>query len=206
MDSWVTSIVESLGYWGIGLLMAIENVFPPVPSELIMPLGGYTAATRDLSLWLVIVSGTLGTLAGTFAWYAVGRWVDKETVYHWVDRHGHWLTLDRDELERAVRWFSKHHWIVAVGRVIPGVRSIVSLPAGFCHMSIARFLTFTLLGTVVWTGALAYLGELLGKNYQQVGRYIGFITYVVLGAVALTYVTRLVRMRRRAHERPRAGT
>lgn len=199
VDSWITGIVESMSYWGIGLLMALENIFPPVPSELIMPLGGYTSSTSGLALWAVIAVGSIGSLLGTFAWYGVGRWIEKDKVFDWVERHGHWLTLERDDVERAVRWFGKHHWIVAVGRVIPGVRSVVSLPAGFCRMSIPRFLAYTLVGTLVWTGVLAYLGSLLGKNYEQVGRYIGPVTYVVLGAILLVYVVRLVRMRRRAH-------
>ena len=201
MDSWIIGVIESMGYAGIALLMALENVVPPVPSELIMPLGGFTAAQGELSLPIVIVVGTLAALVGTLPWYAVGRWVGQDRVSDWVDRHGHWLTLDRDEVERAMRWFERHRWIITAGRLIPGVRTVVSLPAGFAAMGLPQYLAYSTIGIAAWTGLLAYLGYLLGAQYEQVAAYLGPVTWAVLGAAAATYVVRLVRMRARNHAR-----
>ena len=201
MDSWIIDLIESMGYAGIALLMALENVVPPVPSELIMPLGGFTAARGELSLTLVIVVGTLAALVGTLPWYAAGRWLDRDRVDAWVDRHGHWLTLDREELERAMRWFEHHRWIITVGRLIPGVRTVVSLPAGFSKMGLPQYLLYSVLGIAAWTGLLAYLGHLLGDRYEQVATYLGPVTWGVIGIATLIYVVRLVRMRSRNHAR-----
>jgi membrane protein DedA with SNARE-associated domain len=202
MDSWVTSTVESMGYFGVALLMALENIFPPIPSELIMPLAGYVAARGDLSLWVVVAFGTVGAVAGTLPWYGVARWLDRDGVHRWVDRHGHWLTIDCDELERAERWFEKRgRLMVAIGRLIPGVRTIISVPAGYCAMPLGEYLAFSTIGTVVWTGALAYAGLALGQSYANVSRYLGPVTWVVLGVLVLIYLVRLVRMRKRNHAR-----
>src|SRR5690606_26713777 len=102
VDDWVTGIVESMGYAGIALLMALENVLPPIPSELIMPLAGYNAEQGHVNLWGAIAAGTFGTLVGTLPWYAAARWLERDRVYRWVEHHGHWLTVERKELERAV--------------------------------------------------------------------------------------------------------
>jgi membrane protein DedA with SNARE-associated domain len=154
VDGWVTGTVESMGYVGVALLMALESIFPPIPSELIMPLAGYVAARGDLRIWVVIAAGTVGAVVGTLPWYGLARWLDRDGVHRFVDRHGHWLTIDCDELERAERWFDKHgRWMVAVGRLIPGVRTVVSVPAGYCSMPLGEYLGFSTLGTGATTHA-----------------------------------------------------
>lgn len=194
VDQWVTSVVESLGYVGIALLMALENIFPPIPSELIMPLVGYTAAQGTLNLWAAIAAATAATVVGALPWYALGRWAQRERVYGFVDRHGHWLTISRRELEKADRWFQERgRWVVALGRLVPGVRTLISVPAGFCNMPLGRFVGYSTLGTVVWLSALAWAGHLLGQSYEQVAKYIGPATKIILVGIALTYLVRLVR-------------
>lgn len=202
MDDWVTGIVESMGYAGIALLMALENVLPPIPSELIMPLAGYNAEQGHVNLWGAIAAGTFGTLVGTLPWYAAARWLERDRVYRWVEHHGHWLTVERKELERAVDWFGKHgRWTVAVGRLIPGIRTLISVPAGFCHMPLWQYLSYSAAGTLIWTGILAYLGSLLGQNYERVSTYLGPISWLVMGTITAVYLVRLVRMRKRNHAR-----
>lgn len=202
MNDWVTNMVESMGYLGVGLLMMLENVFPPIPSELVMPLAGYVCSKGQMNLWLAIAAGSVGTLIGTLPWYGLARWLDREKVRDWIDRHGHWLTVDNDELDRAERWFDRHGaWMVIVGRLVPGIRTLISVPAGFCRMPLLKYLLYSALGTVVWTGILAYLGKVLGERYETIGKYVGPVSYVVLGTMLLIYVVRLVRMRRRNHDR-----
>lgn len=202
MDDWVTNVIESMGYAGIALLMALENILPPIPSELIMPLAGYNSDRGKVSLAGAITAGTVGTVVGTLPWYALARWLDRERVMQWVDDHGHWLTVERKELERATEWFSKHgRWTIAVGRLIPGIRTVISVPAGFCHMPVWQYLGYSAAGTVVWTAVLAYLGSLLGQNYDKVAIYLGPVSWLVTGTILCVYLVRLVRMRKHNHAR-----
>ena len=202
MDEWITGTIESMGYWGVAFLMALENVFPPIPSELVMPLAGYVSSQGSLDVWLVTVVGSLGAVIGTLPWYGIARWLNKDKVYAWVDRHGHWLTVERAELERAERWVSRRgRWVVAAGRLVPGVRTLISVPAGFARVPFAAYLLYSIAGSLVWTGALAHLGKALGENYSRISTYVGHITYAVVGSMLLVYLVRLVRMRRKNHQR-----
>lgn len=195
-------MVESMGYWGVALLMMLENVFPPIPSELVMPLAGFVSSQGGMNFWLLTLMGTVGTLVGTLPWYGLARWLDRDKLRAWVDRHGHWLTVDNKELDRAERWFGQHSgWIVAAARLVPGVRTMISVPAGFCRMPLPKYLAYSAAGTLLWTGLLAFLGQTLGHKYEQVGNYVGPISYVVLGTMLAIYLVRLVRMRRRNHAR-----
>lgn len=204
MDSWVTGIVESMGALGVALLMALENIFPPIPSELVMPLAGYTASEGDLDIWLAIALGSVGSLVGTLPWYFLARWANRDKFHDWVDKHGHWLTLDNGELERVEKFFGKHgRWVVVVGRLIPGVRTLISVPAGFCKMPLVKYLAYSMIGTVIWTGALGLVGKVLGDKYDSISTYLGPITYGVIGVMLLVYLVRLVKMRHRNHAQRR---
>jgi membrane protein DedA with SNARE-associated domain len=152
------------------------------------------------------VIGSVGAVLGTLPWYGIARWLDKDKVYAWVDRHGHWLTVERGELERSEKWFSNRgRWIVAAGRLVPGLRTLISVPAGFAKVPFGQYLAYSLAGTLIWTGALAHLGKALGENYSRISTYVGHITYAVVGSMLLVYLVRLVRMRRRNHARGAAG-
>src|SRR5687768_11178617 len=173
MFDWITSVVAALGYLGIALLTFLENVFPPIPSELVIPLAGFVAAQGDLRLDLVILMASLGSLAGATVWYVIGKRIGEQRLRVWVDQHGKWLTLSADDLDRAQGWFRRHGAAaVFVGRLIPGVRTFVSLPAGFSAMPLLPFLMYSALGTAIWTAVLAYAGVLLQANFTRVGDYI----------------------------------
>lgn len=194
MLDWIIRTMETLGYGGVALLMFLENVFPPLPSELIMPLAGFIVARGEWSTWDAIAAGTLGSLAGTVPWYLLGRRVGEERLKQWADRHGRWLTVCGQDVERARRWFDRHgKMAVVIGRLIPGVRTFISLPAGFDRMGWLPFLGATLAGTVVWTGALVVAGRLLGARYEQVSRVLEPASWVVLGALVAIYLWRVVR-------------
>ena len=169
MFDWITDLVETTGYFGILLLMLVENVFPPIPSELIMPLAGFTAAQGRLSIVLVVLAGTAGSLLGALFWYGLGRWLGEERLRRLAARHGRWLTLSPGEIDRAEDWFRRHGaTAVLLGRLVPAVRSLISVPAGVARMPLPGFLAWTALGTGLWTALLAGAGYLLQGQYALV--------------------------------------
>ncbi|CAN7460825.1 DedA family protein [Phenylobacterium sp. LjRoot219] len=197
MFDWIVGVVVTFGLLGVLLLMFAENVVPPIPSELIMPLAGFAAAQGHFSFPAVVVAGTLGALAGATLWYWVGRAIAPERLERWVERYGRWLTIDRDDLERSRRFFLRHGgWAVFVGRLTPGVRTMVSVPAGLTHMPAAPFLAWSAAGTALWTLLLASLGYVLEARYQLVEAWLDPVsTALLVGAVAF-YLARVVWFRR----------
>ena len=194
MFDWITGIIGRLGYAGVAGLTFLENVFPPIPSELVIPLAGYVAAQGDMRLMLVIATASAGSLAGAAVWYWIGRRVGERRLRAWVDRHGKWLTLSGKDVDRAQLWFSRHgNAAVFFGRLVPGVRTLVSLPAGFARMPALPFVVYSALGTTIWTAALAYAGVALQSNFTIVGDYINMVTNVVLGVIGVMIATRYVR-------------
>jgi membrane protein DedA with SNARE-associated domain len=198
MFDWITSLVSQTGYLGIALLMLAENVFPPIPSELIMPLAGFTAARGELNIVGVVVAGMAGSIAGALLWYCIGRWVGCERLERWADRHGRWLAIAPDEVDDSMRWFRRHGGkAVLIGRLIPAVRTLISIPAGIFDMRLPVFLAYTAIGTAVWTALLAGAGYLLEGRYQQVSEYMNPASNAVLAVMVLWYVYRVVTFRRR---------
>jgi membrane protein DedA with SNARE-associated domain len=189
MDSWIQSTMQEMGYPGVVLFMFLENVFPPIPSEVVMPLAGFIASQGRLALWGVIVAGMLGSVLGAIPLYYLGRWLGTDRVRRWSERHGHWLLLSPGDLDRAERWFDRHaKTTVFLGRLVPGVRSLVSIPAGMAEMALGPFFLLTAGGTALWAGLLALAGHFLGEKYQSVSRWIGPVTYVVIGGLLLWYL------------------
>jgi membrane protein DedA with SNARE-associated domain len=169
-----------------------------------MPLAGYHAAHGKLSLSGAIIAGSAGSLFGTVAWYWLGRRIGEERLRDWADRRGKWLTLDGEDIDNAALWFRRRGvWAVFICRLIPGLRTWISLPAGFSRMPMWQFLLPTILGTALWTTALTTAGHLLGQNYNDIDGVLGTVSWVVIASIAVMYVARLVRrnypgMRRKA--------
>lgn len=198
MFDWIVGVVVLFGLAGVLFLMFAENVFPPIPSELIMPLAGFAAAQGHLSFPGVVAAGTLGALAGAALWYWVGRRAPPQKLEAWVGRHGRWLTIDVDDLERSRRFFRRSGgWAVFVGRLVPGVRTFISVPAGLVRMPAGPFLAWSAAGTALWTLFLAGLGYLLESRYHLVERWLDPVTQILLAAAVLFYVVRVIRYRRR---------
>ena len=205
MFDWITNLIDSMGAFGVALLMFLENVFPPIPSELIMPLAGFNAARDTMSLPLVILAGSAGSLAGAYLWYWIGRRIGFERLCHLSQRHGRWLSVSPDEFDRANGWFDRHGGsAVLFGRVIPTVRTFISVPAGVRRMSRGWFLGLSALGTVAWTSVLTLAGYWLEGGYEAVSAWLNPVSTVVVLALVGTYLWRVAtygrRMRRKGSD------
>jgi membrane protein DedA with SNARE-associated domain len=193
---WITQLIERGGYPGIALMMFLENVFPPIPSWLVMPLAGFQASSGHLSPVLVVLAGTAGSTLGAIFWYYVGRLVGVDRLKFFAARHGHWLTLTPAQVDRVDRWFDRHGAVaVMFARVVPTVRTLISVPAGVFAMDLKRFILFTAIGDAGWNGLLTAAGYVLRSQYERVSDYIGPVTAVVLTIVAATYLFRIVTWR-----------
>jgi membrane protein DedA with SNARE-associated domain len=186
-------IIDDAGYVGVAFLTMLETVFPPIPAEAVMPLAGFAAARDDMSLVGVIIAGLAGSLTGAVFWYFVGMRLGYRRVRRVVELHGHWLTLTVDELDKAQKWFSRRGAIaVLVGRMVPGLRSIISIPAGVCKIPMSSFLIFTVIGSAFWTTGLAVAGYWLESEYEQIADWLNPIAYAVAAIVVLAYLYRVI--------------
>ena len=171
---------EWLGYSAILLAMFLENLFPPIPSELIMPLGGFYVQQGQLHFLPVVLAGLLGTILGAFPWYGIGRLVNEERLEDWLKRNGRWLGISPEELARSRRWFNRYGIaLVFWGRLVPGIRTLISVPAGIELMPIIPFLTWTAAGSFIWTFLLTYAGYVLGESYSSVEIWIDPVSKAV---------------------------
>ncbi|MBN8483410.1 MAG: DedA family protein [Sphingomonadales bacterium] len=193
MEDWIIRLVDWAGYWGVALLMLLETVFPPVPSEVIMTVAGVSAARGTMTLEGTILAGTAGAMLGNWFWYWLAIKFGEARLHVFIDRFSRWLTLDWDEIERGERLFEKHgSIIVLVARMIPTLRSLISIPAGLFKMSLRRFLVFSTIGTLGWSAALAGAGYFLGSQFQDVEKWLGPLSTGVIALIVLTYLWRVV--------------
>lgn len=193
MNDFVINLVAQGGYWGVALLMALENVFPPIPSELIMGLAGIEAGKGHINLWLVILAGTIGSVAGNYFWYAIGRWFGHERLDHFVARWGRWFTLDRREIDRFNRLFHRHGAsTIFFARMIPTVRTLISLPAGIFEMRRRTFLLWTFAGAGLWNVVFAGIGFQLGAQVAEIDQYTGPVSTGVIVIIVVVYLIRVI--------------
>jgi membrane protein DedA with SNARE-associated domain len=196
MGNWIVDAVSGMGYLGIVLLMLVENIFPPIPSELVMPLGGYLSVEGKMNIWGVVAAGVIGSVAGQTLLYLMARKLGEEKVRDWVGRHGRWVTISPEEVDKSTKWFHDHGGkAVMFGRMIPGVRSLISIPAGLGEMPIGKFLIFTTLGGILWAGVLACAGYFLGSRFENVERFLSPATWIILGITFTIYLYRVVTYR-----------
>ena len=199
MVEWTLDLMNRLGYVGIVLLMVLENLFPPLPSELILPAAGFAAARGELHLAGVAASGALGSVIGTLPLYWLGRAVGEERLVRWADRYGRWLTVRGQDVRRADAWFDRYGWsAVLFGRMVPGIRSLLSLPAGMSGMPLPTFVLYSAVGSGLWALLLSGAGYLLGDHYEVVGQYVGPVGTGVLALLVGYAVVWVLRRRRQA--------
>lgn len=178
---WIEQIIASLGYSGIGIVMFIENLFPPIPSELVMPFAGFLVGRHNLSIVGVWLAGMLGSVIGALVLYGIGRWLGDGPIRAGLHRYGRWVRTSEADYDRALRFFDRYGYrIVFFGRLIPIVRSIISLPAGADHMPLLPFVLFTASGSAIWCGALVFAGMLLGENWREIVNWMEHYQHLTL--------------------------
>ena len=162
-----------MGYGAIFAAMFLENLFPPIPSELIMPLGGFYVHQGQLALIPVVLAGLIGTVLGALPWYGIGRLMNEERLEQWLERHGRWIGISTQDLHRTRTWFNRYGTaLVFWGRLVPGIRTLISVPAGIELMPITPFLIWTTAGSLIWTLLLTLAGMALGEGYANVEIWI----------------------------------
>jgi membrane protein DedA with SNARE-associated domain len=178
--AWVQNVIAALGYPGIAGLIALEGVFPLVPSELILPLAGSLAARGQLALPLLLLAAVLGSLASATLLYSIARWGGEPLIGRLLDRWGRWILMSRDDLDHTRAWFNRRgHIMVLFGRFTPGLRTLISVPAGLTRMPYPKFVLYTALGSGVWTGGLLGAGWLLGENWPRVQGWVAPIAPLI---------------------------
>ena len=178
--------MEQLGYFGIALLMFLDNVFPPIPSEVIMPSAGFAASKGQLLLSGVIIAGSIGSLVAAALLYWVGRKIPNQNIFNWVDRYGKYLFIKSEDVKKALDWFEKYgHRVVFFGRMVPAVRSLISIPAGMSHMPFWKFMLYSSVGTIIWTTFLACVGYYFGNNIELMQQIFSRVGYVIITIVLI---------------------
>ena len=201
VSAWVLIIMAKFGYLGIIFAMFAENVFPPIPSELIMPAAGFAVARGDLNLILVILAGTLGSVLGALPLYYLGRLLNEDRLMVFTEKYGKYVFVKPSDIRSSSVWFDKHgSKAVFFGRMVPGIRSFISIPAGMSKMPMLPFLVFTALGSSIWTSLLTIAGYYFGENYEIIETMLapyskGFLFLAVVIIVAWFIKRRLTARR-----------
>lgn len=199
LTGWVASVIQALGEVGVGLLVALENLVPPIPSEIVLALAGYLAQQGRVNLVLVVVAATVGSVVGALALYWLGAALGEERLRRWLDRIP---LVDATDLDKADHWFERHaNGAVLFGRMVPVVRSLVSIPAGANRMPLGRFTALTTLGSGVWNTLFVGAGYALGARWQQAEQYSSWLNYAVIAFFAISTAAWVVKKLRRRRQR-----
>ena len=198
--TWVQDVIERLGAVGVALLVILENVFPPIPSEIVLPFAGFVAQRGDGSVVVMIVAATLGAVVGALVLYAVAALIGPARLAMFIGRFGRWFGVKPADLVRAEAWFDRHAVAaVLLGRCVPLIRSVVSIPAGFRRMRLVPFVVYTAVGSAIWNTALIGAGAILEDQWERVEPYIATLQWVVIGLMTVFVVRFAIsKMRRRA--------
>ncbi|MGG0645084.1 DedA family protein [Sporosarcina gallistercoris] len=201
MEGWIMELLAEYGYYGVLALILVENLFPPIPSELILTFSGLLVASHGLSMGWMIVAATTGSVIGAMVLYGIGMFLDVPRLERLTDRHGRWLRLKRKDIRRADAWFHKYGpWTVLICRMVPLVRSLISIPAGMSGMNFPLFIILTTLGSLVWNSVLIFTGVKLGANFESVIRYMDIysnVVYILIGIGGVIACYGYVRLRRK---------
>lgn len=201
MENWITEFMGQFGYFGVFLLIMIENVFPPIPSEVILTFGGFMTTYSEMTRTGVIIAATAGSVVGAMILYSIGLLLDVSRLEKIIDRWGHLLRLTRKDIHRADAWFDKYGpWTVLFCRLVPLIRSLISIPAGMSNMNFPLFLLLTTVGSLVWNAALVSIGAAVGDNWESIVQYMDVysnIAYVLIGMSGLVAILWYIRFRRK---------
>lgn len=197
MTDWVQQLIADGGYLGVFLLMFGETIFPPIPSEVIMSIAGLQVAKGVMTLPAAILAGSAGAMLGNIVWYLAARRLGLDRLRPLVERHGRWLTMDWSEVDRSERWFMRNGYLfVCIGRMMPTIRSLVSIPAGLMRMRFLPFVLWSSVGTLGWSAMLAVSGWILGTRFAEMEAWLGFASTLLLVAMSAWYLWRVATWRR----------
>jgi membrane protein DedA with SNARE-associated domain len=189
MESWITDIMEQFGYTGIFLLIMLENLFPPIPSEVILTFGGFMTTDSSLSVPGVVAVSTFGSVAGAIILYGIGLLMDRQKIERVVEKWGHILRLTKKDVHKADKWFMKYGaWTVFFCRFVPLIRSLISLPAGMARMNFVTFLLLTTLGTLIWNVVLVNIGAAVGSSWETIVGYMDIYSNAVYAILAILFI------------------
>ena len=185
MENWITQFMEQYGYLGVFLMIALENVFPPIPSEIILPFGGFMTTYTSMTVPGVVIASTAGSVVGAVILYGIGLLLDVERLEKIIDRFGHILRVSKEDIHKADAWFDKYGiWTVLFCRMVPLIRSLISIPAGMSNMKFWLFIVFTTVGTLIWNIILVSVGAALGGNWDKITEFMDIysnIAYAIIG-------------------------
>ena len=205
IPDYISKAVETnstIAYLTICLAMFLENIIPPIPSEIIMPLGGFFVYQQKLNFYILVFWGLLGTIAGSLPWYYLGRLVNEKRLSIFLDKRGKYIGITQDDLARSKRWFDKYGVsLVFWGRLVPGIRTLISVPAGMEIMPLKKFLIWTTLGSLIWVTLLSYAGYLFGENYLIIETYIDQIKYILKPILIFILIYFLIKFCMRIYKR-----
>lgn len=201
--NWIISLMETLGAPGVGIAIFLENVFPPIPSEVVLPLAGFTASVGTINVWAAFIWATVGSVAGAYVLYYIGAAIGAQRLR----RVAEWMWLvEPEDVDKSLAWFDKYgQWSIFFGRLLPGVRSLISIPAGIDRMNLVTFGLFSLAGSALWNAILIYLGFVLGENWEQVGVVIDEYSVIVKIVLGLAVAALLFFLIRRQRKRKKQG-
>lgn len=190
----VVNFIIHLGYWGVGVGMAIESANIPLPSEVILPFGGYLASQAKLTYWGVVLAGTIGGIAGSALSYALGYWGGRPLLV----RYGRYISVTENKLDQADRWFARYgNFTVMFARVLPIVRTFISLPAGIARINFPLFILYTLIGSLPWCMFLTFLGVKMGQNWDVLSTYFHRVDLLIGAVIVALILYSLYRSRKR---------
>ena len=205
IPEYITKAVETnstIAYLTICLAMFLENIVPPIPSEIIMPLGGFFVYQQKLNFYILVFWGLLGTIAGSLPWYYLGRLVNEKKLSSFLDKRGKYVGITSNDFAKSKRWFDQYGVsLVFWGRLVPGIRTLISVPAGLELMPLRKFLIWTTLGSLIWVALLTYAGYLFGENYQMIENYLDNIKYILKPLLILIVVYFLIKFFMRLHKK-----
>ena len=202
MESWIIDLIEQYGYWGVFALIAVENIFPPIPSEVILTFSGFMTQSTQLTVTGVIIVSTIGSVTGAIILYGIGLLMDVEKLEKLIDRHGKILRLTKEDIHKADHWFDRYGtWTVLFCRIIPLIRSLISIPAGMSNMNFGLFILFTTIGTLIWNTILVNVGAAIGSNWHDIVDYMDMFSNIVYVIIAILFLLALVWYFRKRKER-----
>lgn len=196
MFDWILSVIEGGGYLGIFFLMVVENIFPPIPSEVILPLAGFAAARGDLNIVVVVMVAAAGAVTGCLPWYVLGRAFGTLRLKRLSARYGRLVTLSPDDIDTAEEWFTRYgEKAVLFGRLLPTIRTLISIPAGIARMPLGSFLSYSFVGSMIWAVALVLVGYALESQHERVSQYVDLASNGIILLIVCVYLYRVITFR-----------